>query len=228
MLFKLQMKHAIRHIARVEAQFKEIFSRHKQPPVFAPPKGDTPYQALFRSIVYQQLSGKAAETILRRVLYLCKTGELSQKPLKRRPRFPKPAEFLSVDCELLRKSGLSRAKLAALIDLSEHAGLGKVPTNTQARKMSDLELIESLTQVRGIGVWSVQMFLIFHLGRLDVWPCLDLGVRKGYAVLMGLKELPPPKHFEALGERFKPYRSVAAWYCWRALEHPDLVGRSRL
>jgi 3-methyladenine DNA glycosylase/8-oxoguanine DNA glycosylase len=165
------------------------------------------FAALTRSIVYQQLSGKAAETILGRVIALFAPR-----------RFPTPRDLLAIPPERLRAAGLSAAKTAALRDLAERTLDGTVPSMARVRRLSDEEIIERLTLVRGIGRWTVEMLLMFRLGRADVLPLGDLGVRKGFARTFGRRGLPTPVAVERRAERWRPYRSVASWYMWRALE----------
>lgn len=166
-----------------------------------------PYDQLARAIVYQQLSGKAAGTIYGRLLDLFP-----------RRRLGRPAALLEVPPERLRGAGLSRAKVAAVRDLAARTADGTVPGLAAARRMTDDELIERLVQVRGIGRWSVEMFLMFGLGRPDVLAVDDLGLRKGLARVMRRKALPSPKQLLARGERWRPFRSVASWYLWRITE----------
>jgi DNA-3-methyladenine glycosylase II len=167
-------------------------------------EGD-PYQSLFRAIVYQQLSGKAAGTILARTIALFPDHE-----------FPPPAAFLAMDAETLRGAGLSRQKQAALKDLADKRLLGVVPEGAAIADLPDDEIIARLSAVRGVGTWTVQMYLMFTLGRPDVWPHDDLGVRNGVARVYG--ETLKPKQLLAFGERFAPYRSAAAWHFWRAAD----------
>jgi DNA-3-methyladenine glycosylase II len=169
----------------------------------------SPFLALAESIVYQQLTGKAAATIFGRVCERVGTGK----------RFT-PEAVLAHPVEGLREAGLSGAKTAALRDLAAKALEGEVPTLARARRMSDSELVEHLTKVRGIGQWTVEMLLMFRLGRPDVLPVDDYGVRKGFMRTYGLSELPRPKELLAYGERWRPWRSVASWYLWRSLELP--------
>ena len=169
-----------------------------------------PYEALAQSIVYQQLNGTAAATILGRVLAI-----YSPK------RFPAPEDLLATDDARLRAAGLSRAKTAAMKSLAQHAIEGVVPTRAQAMKLGNDELIERLTKVRGIGKWTVEMFLIFGLSRPDVWPVLDFGVRKGLGRTFGKRAMPNPKQALPYGRKFSPYGSIAAWYFWRACELKD-------
>ncbi len=167
---------------------------------------DNPFQALLRSIVFQQLNGKAAGTIHGRVLDLF-PGE-----------HPDPEELLATPDETLRACGLSRAKTAAAKDLAARVLDGTVPDLDALYTMSDDEIIERLTAVRGIGPWTVEMLLIFQLGRADVLPVTDYGVRNGFRRAYGLDDLPTPKMLKAEGERWSPYRSVASWYLWRAAD----------
>jgi 3-methyladenine DNA glycosylase/8-oxoguanine DNA glycosylase len=159
------------------------------------------------SIVYQQLTGKAAATILARAIRVCGPR-----------RFPTPRQLLAVAPERLREAGLSTAKTAALRDLAQKTLDGTVPSLARIRRMPDEEIVERLTTVRGIGRWTVEMLLIFRLGRADVLPVTDLGVRKGFGLVFRRGRMPEPSVMFRRGERWKPYRSVASWYLWRALE----------
>jgi DNA-3-methyladenine glycosylase II len=167
-----------------------------------------PFQALARNIIYQQLHGNAAAAIHQRVLALFGKDKLH------------PQDILAASDESLRGAGLSAAKLAALKDLAAKTLDGTVPTLARLRRMDDEAIIEHLTQVRGIGRWTVEMLLIFRLGRADVLPVGDFAVRKGFSLIYGLKELPKPKELVQYGERWRPFRSVASWYLWRANELP--------
>jgi DNA-3-methyladenine glycosylase II len=132
--------------------------------------------------------------------------------------FPTPEDLLATEDSLLRAAGLSRAKTAAVKSLAQHAIDGVVPTRAQAVRLPNEDLIERLTKVRGIGRWTVEMFLIFGLSRPDVWPVLDFGVRKGLGLTFGKRGVPTPKQALPLFRKFSPYSSVAAWYFWRACE----------
>lgn len=166
-----------------------------------------PLDALAESIVYQQLSGRAAATIFGRV-----------RALYPRRKWFSPELIIATPDEKFRAAGLSRSKTIAIKDLAAKTLDGTVPTGAALERMSDEEIINRLTQVRGIGRWTVEMMLLFDLGRLDVWPVDDYGVRKGYAKTFRKKELPKPKALHAIGEKWRPYRSIAAWYFWRALD----------
>ena len=176
----------------------------------APAVSSRPFDALAESIAYQQLSGKAAATIFGRV-----------RGLYPKTKWLDPAKILATPDDALRSAGLSRAKTAAIKDLAAKTIDGTVPSGRALLRMSDDEIIARLTQVRGIGRWTVEMLLLFDLGRPDVWPVDDYGVRKGFAKTFGRRKLPTPKQLIKSGEKWRPYRSVAAWYFWRALEAPE-------
>ena len=199
-------KLAVRKLRRADAELAAVIKR-AGPFTHRPEKMESPFQSLFRAIVYQQLSGKAAATILGRVM--------THYPTR---RSFKPAAVLATPDAALRAAGMSNAKVAAVKDLSAKTMDGTVPTLARMVKMSDEEIVSRLVQVRGIGVWSVEMLLIFRLGRPDVLPVSDLGVRKGFMRTYGRKELPTPKELLAHGERWRPFRSVASWYMWRAAD----------
>jgi DNA-3-methyladenine glycosylase II len=170
-------------------------------------QAQSPYESLLEAIAYQSISGKAAATIYARIKALTAKGGP-----------PTPQEMLKLKTRALRKAGLSGAKILAMKDLAQKTIDGIVPTHDEALKLSDEELIERLVSVRGIGAWTVEMFLIFRLGRPDVLPIHDLGVQKGWSVAYGKKHQPRPKELLAFGERWRPYRTVASWYMWRAFE----------
>ena len=170
-----------------------------------------PFMTLAEAIVYQQLSGKAAATIFGRLTALYPDGGLA------------PERILSTTDETLRSVGLSRAKAASLRDLATRTAAGTVPSLAKLRAMEDDAIIEALTEIRGIGRWTVEMLLMFRLGRPDVLPLSDYGIRKGFARVFrrrGVTDhaLPAPAEVARRGERWRPYRSVASWYLWRALD----------
>ena len=169
-----------------------------------------PFDALAESIAYQQLSGKAAATIFGRV-----------RALYPKRKWLDPKQLLATPDETLRAAGLSRAKIAALKDLAAKTIDGTVPPGRALLRMTDDEIITRLTTVRGIGRWTVEMLLLFDLGRPDVWPVDDYGVRKGFAKTFGRRKLPTPKQLMKFGEKWRPFRSVAAWYFWRALDQVE-------
>ena len=166
----------------------------------------TPFATLLRSIVYQQLSGKAAGSIHRRLLDLFPS------------RRPSARALLALDDAELRAAGLSRSKVLSARDLAEKAVARQLPSRRALDAMDDEAIIERLIEVRGIGRWTVEMLLIFTLGRPDVLPATDLGVRRGFMVCQGNGELPEPADLLAHGEIWRPWRSVASWYLWRASE----------
>lgn len=169
---------------------------------------DGPYfEYMMRAIVYQQLSGKAAATIHGRVRAL-----FNGTP-------PSPEAVLAISDEQYRAAGLSRQKIAYMRDLARCAHIGEVPFDT-LDSLSDDDILAALTRVKGIGRWTTQMFLLFRLGRPDVLPELDLGIRKGVQLAYRLRKLPPPKRVLQIGAKWSPYRSVATWYLWRLLDVP--------
>lgn len=166
-----------------------------------------PYAALCESIVYQQLHAKAAGTIWGRLVAQIGDGAL-----------PTPDRLLDAPDEALRAAGLSRNKIAALRDLARHAQDGRLPALADCRALDDETLIARLSDIRGIGRWTVEMFLIFTLGRPDVLPTGDFGVRKGYAIAYSQPEMPAPRALALAGERWAPHRSLAALYLWRVAD----------
>ena len=198
--------HALVHLGRRDRSLKRIIH------VIGPRKparlgsAQTPFATLLRSIVYQQLSGKAAGSIHRRFLGLFPD------------RRPSARALLALDDTELRAAGLSRAKVLAVRDLAARAAARKLPSRRALDAMDDESIIERLTEIRGIGRWTVEMLLIFTLDRPDVLPVTDLGIRRGFMVSRGAGELPEPADLLACGEIWRPYRSVASWYLWRASE----------
>jgi 3-methyladenine DNA glycosylase/8-oxoguanine DNA glycosylase len=167
----------------------------------------SPFSALLEAIVYQQLTGKAAATILGRV-----------RALARPRRFPRPEDIRRLRADRLRAAGLSRAKVLAVKDLAVKTLDGTVPTLARLRRMPDEEILERLTAIRGVGRWTVEMLLIFRLGRPDVLPTTDYGIRKGFQRAFGLAALPSPAQVAERGEAWRPYRTVPSWYLWRAVD----------
>jgi 3-methyladenine DNA glycosylase/8-oxoguanine DNA glycosylase len=199
---------AHRHLAATDPRLAALIARSVRYNI-KPPRSIRPFHALAESIAYQQLSGKAAATIFGRV-----------RGLYPGRKYLEPKSVLQTADESFRAAGLSRSKVAALKDLATKTIDGTVPSGRALVRMSDDEIITRLTTVRGIGRWTVEMLLLFDLGRLDVWPVDDYGVRKGFAKTFGRKNLPKAKQLVKLGEKWRPYRSVAAWYFWRALDKP--------
>jgi DNA-3-methyladenine glycosylase II len=195
---------ALRHLRR-DAVLKPVI-RKVGPCTLAVEKRE-PYQALVSAIAHQQLNGNAARTILGRFVAL-----YPQHP------FPPPALVLETPVAALRGCGLSGSKVAAIRDIAEKAVGGLVPTRRAAQRLSDAALIERLVAIRGVGRWTVEMLLIFTLGRKDVLPVDDFGVREGWRVATGAEAQLKPKELAAIGEAWAPYRSIAAWYLWRAAD----------
>jgi DNA-3-methyladenine glycosylase II len=178
------------------------------PPRLRAPEG-SPFASLVRAIVYQQLAGRAAAAIHGRLL-----AALEEEPT--------PEALLALPPEAFRNAGLSANKTASLRDLAAKVADGTVVLSARGlARESDDEIVARLSTVRGVGRWTAEMFLIFHLRRLDVWPVGDFGVRKGFGLAWGIP-MPSPRELAPLGDAFRPFRSVAAWYCWRAVE---LYGR---
>ena len=167
----------------------------------------SPYEALMRAIAHQQLHARAAEAILARFIALHPGA-----------RFPDPAAVLDHPETALRGCGFSASKIAALRDICAHALNGTIPTRRGAARLTDEVLIERLTAIRGVGRWTVEMLLIYGLGREDILPVDDFGVREGYRLLHGLDAQPKPRALAEIGTAWAPYRSYAAWYLWRAAE----------
>ena len=196
-----------REAARLLAEQEPVISRllaETGPPSFPTPT-ETHFGTLVRAITFQQLAGAAARAIHGRLIAAL-DGDLA------------PERLLALPDEALRAAGLSGAKVASLRDLSAKVLDGSVVLEPRRlARLSDAEIVERLSSVRGIGRWTAEMFLMFQLRRLDVWPTGDLGVRRGYGLAWGVAT-PTPKQLDALGEPYHPYRSVVAWYCWRASE----------
>lgn len=164
----------------------------------------SPFQALVRSVIFQQISTHAGRAIQCRLFSLFGGSA------------PEPDAVLQTTPEKLRSVGLSQAKEKTIRNLAVHAADGTLPDRAAMEKLTDEEIIETLTMHRGIGIWTAQMLLIFNLGRPDVWPVTDLGIRRGYKIAYDLDELPMPSELRDLGDGWKPFRSIASWYLWRA------------
>ncbi|RVT92170.1 DNA-3-methyladenine glycosylase 2 family protein [Rhodovarius crocodyli] len=171
------------------------------------PEKREPYEALVRAIAHQQVHGRAAEAMLGRLLLLYPHAD-----------FPPPTALLDAGPDKLRACGFSAAKCASILDIAEKSAAGWVPTRRAAMRLSDEELIERLVALRGVGRWTVEMLLIFTLGRMDVLPVDDFGVREGYRMALKLETQPKPKELAAVGAAWAPFRSVAAWYLWRNVD----------
>lgn len=196
---------AIKHLRKSDPVLRRLMDQAG--PMNLVPRRLPPYRSLVQSVIYQQLSGKAAATILRRFEALFSSDA-----------FPTPEQVLATDVARLRSAGLSGSKARYVRDIAQKAIEGLVPALDECDQMSDDELVARLTTITGVGRWTVEMFLIFNLGRPDVLPAHDLGVRKGFALAYRKRQLPSPERLERFGERWRPYRTTAAWYLWRATD----------
>ncbi|WP_419758399.1 DNA-3-methyladenine glycosylase family protein [Acidisoma sp.] len=197
---------ARRHLGAAEPVFAPLIKRIGPCRLKTEPARE-PFEALLRAVAHQQLHARAAEAILGRFIALYQGGG-----------FPKPEQILLTDVMALKGCGWSENKIAAIHDLCRKALDGIVPTRRAAMRLDDEALIERLTTVRGIGRWTVEMLLIFNLGRPDILPVDDFGVQEGYRILHGLETRPKPKALAQLGLPWSPFRSTAAWYLWRAAD----------
>lgn len=194
-----------RELARRDAVIRALHKKHGPCVLGRTAKRDH-FASLARAIVFQQLAGKAAESIHKRFVAALDDEVTAER-------------VLATKEPVLRAAGLSGSKAASIRDLALKATDGTLEFRAMGR-LKDDAIVERLVEVRGIGPWTAHMFLMFELHRKDVWPTGDYGVRKGYGLAWKLREMPTPKQLEALGESFRPYRSIAAWYCWRATEDP--------
>jgi DNA-3-methyladenine glycosylase II len=191
-------------LARQEPRFAPIIDRFGPADLRRGRPRSTHFAELVRAICFQQLAGAAARTIHGRLVAAL-------------DGMPTPERVLALSSEEMRAAGLSANKAASIRDLAAKVVEGEVELDRMAR-LSDDEIVRELVLVRGIGRWTAEMFLMFQLGRLDVWPVDDLGVRKGYGKLFGFAEPPTAKELQPLGDALRPHRSLAAWYCWRAAD----------
>jgi DNA-3-methyladenine glycosylase II len=212
--YPVDATHVMRELSRADRRLARVIRRVGCFPT-KKRKPQHPFASLLQAIVYQQIAGKAAEAIFGRVKALGASG------------FPTPEEILRAPKAKLRRAGLSRQKIVAVKDLAAKTLDGTVPPLAKIRRMSEEEIHERLTRVHGIGEWSVQMFLISRLGRPDVLPVHDYGIRKGFQRVYGHKDVPKPQVILEHGERWRPYRSIASWYLWRALEEKQAKPRSK-
>ncbi len=198
-------KLAVRHLSKVDPVMRALIRRVG--PCGLAVRHHSPFETLIRAIAHQQIHGRAAEAILGRFIALF-PGR----------RFPKPADIATVPVRKMRRAGFSRGKIRAIKHIARKARTGFVPTRRACHRLSDEVIIERLTELHGVGQWTVEMLLLFTLGRPDVLPVDDFGVREGFKVAYGRRKQPTPKQLLRYGERWRPYRSVAAWYLWRAVE----------
>jgi DNA-3-methyladenine glycosylase II len=198
-------KIAVRHLSKVDPVMRALIRRVG--PCGLAVRNHSPFETLVRAIAHQQIHGRAAQAILGRFIALF-PGR----------RFPTPADVVAVPARKMRRAGFSRAKIRAIKDIATKARAGLVPTRRDCHRLTDEELIDRLTELHGVGQWTVEMLLLFTLGRPDVLPVDDFGVREGFKVAYRRREQPTPKQLRLYGERWRPHRSVAAWYLWRAVE----------
>jgi DNA-3-methyladenine glycosylase II len=200
-----------------DKRFAALIKKHGPPSLHR--GGRTPFAALSRAIIHQQISGKAAASIYKKFLALF--GIEVTLPVNWESRtaqkFPTPEDVLKMPVERLRSAGLSAQKVTYIKDLAQKFSDGTVP-HKKLHRLSSAELVTILTQVKGIGVWTVQMFLIFTLNRLDVLPTGDLGIKKGFQAAYKLRALPSPAQMERLARPWRAHASVASWYLWRAVD----------
>jgi 3-methyladenine DNA glycosylase/8-oxoguanine DNA glycosylase len=175
------------------------------------PRRHPPFQSIIHAIIHQQLSGNVARAIFNRFVALSKNG-----------KFPTPEEIINMDSETMRGAGLSRAKVIYVKSVADMALNGSIPSLKECDKLSDAELKERLIKIKGVGPWTVEMLLIFNLGRLDVLPIHDLGVRKGFQLAYKKRKLPTPEQLERFGRKWKPYRTIATLYLWGAADFINL------
>lgn len=194
---------ALEHLLKCDRTLKRVIGQIGDC-LLVPQEKRSPFESLVRAISHQQLHGRAAEAILGRFCQLFP-----------RSRFPKPADVLALPIDQFRATGFSQAKVTAIRDLAEKTLSGVVPTAAGIRKLDDQAIIERLTQVRGVGRWTVEMLLIFQLGRPDVLPVDDFGLRNGFRVAYRLDAMPTPKQVRERGARWAPFRTTASWYLWR-------------
>jgi DNA-3-methyladenine glycosylase II len=199
---------AYTHLSKRCRVMRRLIKTHG-PCALVPEPNRSPFESLVRAVAHQQLNGTAAETILGRF-----------RALFPRKRFPTAVGLARVTDDALRTCGFSWAKIAAIRDIAAKTLDGTVPASRVIRALPDEEIIARLTAVRGVGRWTVEMLLIFKLGRPDVLPAGDFGVRNGYRIAFGLSEMPKPKKLLAYGERWRPYATTAAWFLWRAADAP--------
>lgn len=197
---------ALPHLSKADPALARLI-RQVGPCTLVIQRRHQPYETLVRAIAHQQLNGRAAQTILGRFIALF--------PGK---RFPEPDDIRRTSTAKLRRSGFSRAKIRAIKHIALKTAAGAVPNRRVAARMSDDDLIEQLTLLRGVGPWTVHMLLMFTLDRPDVLPADDFGIREGFRLTYGLRTRPTPKQILAHGERWRPYRTIASWYLWRAVE----------
>lgn len=213
---EITLEQAARHLADLDPDWAALIAKVGPCGLRLRPERD-PYEALVRAIAYQQLHGRAAEAILTRFLALYPDSA-----------FPTPAQLLATEEPLLRACGFSASKIASIRGIATATQNGLVPSLVVAQELDDEALIARLVQLRGVGRWTVEMFLIFTLGRPDVLPVDDFGVREGWRALKSLPAQPKPKELAEIGKAWSPYRTVAAWYLWRSAELAKVSAASKI
>ncbi len=199
------MNESANKLAEIDSRFSRLISEFGYPTF---KEENNYFEALLKNIIYQQLSGKAAKTIYSRFLKLFETTQ-----------YPSPDKILNTPVEHLRGAGLSNQKVTYILDLSKKYVEGTLQLD-ELNEKSDKEISAQLIQVKGIGQWTADMFLMFTLNREDVFPLGDLGVKKGVAIIENLPELPTEKHMAEISEKWQPYRTIAAWYMWKLVDGP--------
>jgi DNA-3-methyladenine glycosylase II len=195
---------AHKHLSKQDSVLRKLIREHGKCSL-KPELRRSPFQSLVQAVAHQQLNGTVANTILTRF-----------KKLFPGRKFPRPEDLAKVTDAQIRACGFSFAKIKAIRDIAEKTLSGVIPTSREIVKLSDDEIVARLTEVRGVGRWTVEMLLIFQLGRLDVLPADDFGVRNGFRHAYKKREMPKPKELLAFGEKWKPHRTTAAWFLWRA------------
>lgn len=196
------------HFAQADPIMASLIARIG--PITLKPKRLPPVHSLIQAVIYQQLSGKAADTIFGRFRALFEGG-----------RFPKAEAVLAQSPESLRSAGLSRGKVEYVRAVASKAVAGELPTLAECNRLTDEEILDRLVTIKGVGRWTAEMFLIFNLGRPDVLPVHDLGVRRGFQIAYRKRKMPEPDALDRFGARWKPHRTAAAWYLWRAVDSPQ-------
>jgi DNA-3-methyladenine glycosylase II len=206
---------ALKHLSAVDPVMKKLIAEHGSCRLEHEP-WRSPFQSLVQAVAHQQLNGTAANTILTRF-----------KKLFPKRKFPKPEDLADLTNEQIRACGFSFAKIAAIRDIAAKTLDGTIPSAAQIKKLSNEEIIERLTEARGVGRWTVEMLLIFQLGRQDVLPVDDFGVRSGFRVAYKKREMPKPRDLLKFGERWRPHATTAAWYLWRAADAAKLAKKKK-
>lgn len=202
-------KDALRHLSTIDSVMSSVIK--KVGPIDLKPRRLTPFQSIIHAIIHQQLSGNVAKAIYNRFVALSGNGN-----------FPTPTEIMNMTPETMRGAGLSKAKVNYIKAVAEMALSGSIPSLKECDKLSDKEIKNKLMEIKGVGPWTVEMLLIFNLGRLDVLPIHDLGVRKGFQIAYRKRKLPTPEQLEKHGKKWKPYRTMATLYLWGAADFLNL------